>query len=210
MSHRPLFAVVAASLSVLSGCYDGPREGIAVGNPGQGVTLRIQPQSDVTALSSMVHLAAVSAIGCDGSVTALYGPVAASAVGGTPLDLPGTTLCGLRLELAEPLVVEGSSADGTTFSLALDVDRVDVSATMGFTTTAHPLVFMLGPDGWLSAEALGLTGGGHVVLGADDAKLLPVAADVATKSELCLDLDGDGRLGQGDQIVARGEGTFEE
>ena len=112
-STRTLLALLITAL--LAGCPqppddgggDGDEMGIAIGNPGV-VSLSIAASEDVELVLAELPVAALEHHGCDAShalgiqdvnLDLTDGPVAVEL-------LPGTW-CGLRVQLAEPLAIEG-------------------------------------------------------------------------------------------------------
>lgn len=190
-------------LAALVACAPGPREGVAVGNPGKGMTMRVSAAPDVADLTGSIELDALTAVGCDGRLLDLADQVVLSLAGDSRLLVPAGSYCGLRAELSGPVSLTGRTPSGT-FDLLLDVDRIDVAGSTAFEVDAHGLLLMLGPDGWLTTAALGP--GDDVRVEPGSARHDALAALIRERSLLCEDHDDDGRRDPDDRVVAAGPG----
>ncbi len=194
--------MIRLSLLLLAACSSGPREGIAVGNPGQGMTVQLEAGNDVTTVQGSLPMGKLTATTCSGVPHVLTG-LTTLEIGRNNLPLPPGELCELTLVPGGPLAAQGRSRRGGTFSIVLDVPEITVVSEGGFRTDV-PVLLVLGPGPWLSAEALQI-GEDEVRSVQPGDELHDLFADlVRHQSLLCEDLDGDERRESGDRILARG------
>lgn len=189
---------------LLSACSATPREGVAVGNPGQGLTVQVERSAHVASVQGTLDIAELRALGCDGSTQALLRGVTISASGSTTLPLPADPICGVQLDLAAPVLLQGVFDDERTFELELDVDRVLVESSEPFMNRVA-LLLVLGPGPWLSPELLGESDDEHFAFGPANPAHDDVAALLADRSFVCEDRDDDGMREEGDRILAWGD-----
>jgi hypothetical protein len=198
---RPLSTL--ALLALLTGCSAGPREGVAVGNPGQGMTVQTEPSAEVLRVNGSVDVSELRIVTCDGDAYAILRGVTISAVGRTELPLPADPLCSVEIDFAGPLRLDGELHDGRTFDLELQLDNLIVENDTPFMNRV-PLLLVLGPGPWLTAEALGFDEASEAEIDPGDPLHDDLAGLVQTRSFLCEDRDDDGMREPGDRILAWG------
>lgn len=191
-------------LLVLASCT-GVREGIAVGNPDKGVTVQLEPGDDVTSVEGAVHVREVHIVACEGATEVVPVDADTTALGQGPFPLPGERLCEVELVLDGPIELQGALTGGGRFSVTLDIPRIGVSSTVPFQADT-PLLFLLGPGPWLTADTLDASPGASVTIAPGDPAHDMLASLVATQSVLCQDHDNDGRREANDKVVAYGSG----
>jgi hypothetical protein len=161
MSRMPLLCCVVLSGVLLGGCRSArerPHRSTAVGNPGDmTVSLGPAPASLDRARLSLRH---VTLEDCVGGVHRLPGGTVDLLDDAPELPLPplAAGLCGLGLEVAGALVVEGSLADGRPLRAELDLgalelgldERLELRVPEGEVGPSLDLV--LGAEGWLDPD----------------------------------------------------------
>lgn len=182
---------------VLAGCGPVPT-GTAVGNPGDLDAKASRADVNVTLDAVLLEAEALVLDGCGWPGVDV--PVVASLDGllpsVAPIEVPGGTWCGLALRLASPVVVEGRTTAGTTFSLEVALPALGASGR--FLVDGQALLLELPlPLSATALDALGPT----VVQGVDDPLAVQLAADVLAGTALWSDDDGDGVLSLPDRRV---------
>ena len=104
---------------LLSLACTGPRQGIAVGNPGDGVAV-VSKTAGLTLESGQAQLSSLDLIACDGSLTQVASGIGLPLDGSATLLLPGGSWCGLSMSFEQPIELDYSS-DSATLHLSLDV-----------------------------------------------------------------------------------------
>lgn len=194
---------ICLGLLFLCACGD-PNGGIAVGNPTNGMTLRLLPSDDISSLEGTLAIREAMALSCQNAPWSLAAGITASISGTSELHLPRGEFCGVQLELDGPVEVMGTGEDGGFFTMELDVGRIEVRTTQPFEGAEFHLLFLLGGEDWLSAETLGLEGGTELHVDADHPRHDEYANQIASASMLCEDFDADGRRDGDEAVLAQG------
>ncbi len=192
---------------LLSLACTGPREGIAVGNPGDGVAL-VSKSAGLTLDSAQAELASLDLIACDGTLTQVASGIGLPLDGSASLLLPGGSWCGLSMSFEGPVALDYSSTDAT-LSLRLDT-QPEPAEGVEFLLDGGSYLMELGGADWLDAEALDLQPGEDRVIepGDGDHDLLAGALDAWLR--VGQDADGDQTLSANEATLASPEADEED
>ncbi len=199
-------------LLLLLGCADQPAEGTAVGNPGGAGSLDVVVTDLPEGIALDVADAAVDGAeldDCEGGGAWVDVGRAVDALPGSDdaFEIPGGSWCGVTLSLSPegaPLLLEGETAGGTTFSVSLA--PATLSEEGRFSVDGDALLLGLSLAGTLDAAALEREGA-DVVVAADDARAVAWASTLEERGELWEDLDGDVDVGEADLAAVRSDGS---
>ena len=219
--------LLTLALALLTACEQpvevdpgGDEMGIAIGNPGV-VSLGIAASDDLSLTLAELPLAALDHHGCSAEpATGITDVTLDLTDGPASVELLAGTWCGLRLELADPLVVEAEWAPATgeaaTVELALEVAMVDLEPLDDGSFTVDEeteLALELAAPGWLDAELLALEDGDVLVVEPGHALHLDLFGAVTEDSAAFEDLDGSGLVEQPERdagpLLVGGDLVFE-
>lgn len=199
MKRTSLFLLVLGAAA----CDGGTYEGIAVGNPGQGMTVQLENGADLAHVEGRMRLSELRTVSCEGAKTRLTGDAELTLKDATTLPVPLGPLCRVELELSEPIELWGTFDNGLAFDLTLDVPDIVVATDTAFTDVT-PLLLLLGPGPWLTSTTVGARTM-PVSVTPDHAMHDTYVAYIGRQSLLCEDHDDDGLREEGDSILARGD-----
>jgi hypothetical protein len=177
-------------LLLAAACSNPNHGGTAVGNP-TGLTVDTAPGTSVVFTSASAPVASLSTVSCAGDRLDI--PV------GRELDLLGADIltvfledsCAVRVAFDGPLELQADGPEGSTLSLELSLDELDLDLEA---PGALPrAVLLLGEPGWVDAGQLDLEAGGEESVQPGDPHHNQLVAQLRGKSGLYRDLDADGR-----------------
>lgn len=194
-----MIRVLPLLLAVACSTDQDPRDGTFVGNPGKLGIAVVDADARLALATAQVHATALHLDRCDGTEEVAPVDAALDALTGSTTDLPGGEFCGLSLDLeAElPVVVDGATDGGTTFTVVLDPGTLAVAH--GFRVDGDTLLVALSlaaldPD---ALEALGP----DVAIGPGQALADAVGLAAEQGAELYEDVDEDGAIGVDDPVA---------
>lgn len=192
---------IPAVLLVLSlGCRMGPDAGTAVGNPGDGLTVRVAPDFGITASSAELLDARIVLAPCSGPNTVLADPVDLDLLEPRGLLLPAGSWCRIYVRSASTLMFRGTGPDGQDLDLELDIGVVSTGTGTPFVTdNGTGLAFLLGGTNWPGAQGLPAT---DLVVRPGDAEHDALVTEAAANAVTFEDPNGDGVRSQSERVVA--------
>lgn len=198
--------LIALLIAALLGCTQPPDDGsggdemgIAIGNPGV-VSLGIAASDEMQLTLAELPVAALEHHACsDSHETGIQDVNLDLTDGPVAVELLAGSWCGLRVELAEPLLIEATwapvSGETATVAIELAVAQVDLEPLVDESFTVDEdtaLALELAAPGWLEATLLGLQDGDALEVGTGDALHLDLFQAVTEDSAAFDDLDGSG------------------
>lgn len=190
---RPILVFAAA----LAACSNQPRDrdGTFVGNPGKLGVAAIDVDARLQLDAVVVAVVGLEVHPCDAPTVIDEAPVTLDALGGgAVLDLPGGDLCGLTLVLdaTTPVVVDGATDGGTTFTAVLDPGALVLDEVVRVDGDALLVALSLDALDPTALEALGA----DVAIGPGDPAADAAALGIAGALTLYEDTDIDGQIDQ--------------
>ena len=179
--------------------------GVAVGNPGE-MTARVASGGDLTLEEAWLSIDALTLDGCDDTSVRVAQDLVFDLTGDPRVLLPAGEWCALWIEDARLQLAAGDGSTSLTLDLPLEVG---LEANGGFTLSEGATLLQLGPEGWLSIDALDLDPGANVI-DADDDRADDVLDAIEAESLLVDDPDGDGERSNGDAVLASGDEADEQ
>jgi hypothetical protein len=195
---------IAMTLALL-GCGGDPYQGTAVGNPGN-LDVSIGDIPDEISLDvAEIHAADLVLLGCDAGAAVVPIQTLLDALGPSSVDIsvPGGTWCGALLtldpEVSGQVVLGGTTAGGTDFTLAMDLGSIPLRDPFYVDGTQLLLVLSLGDI----IDIADIEARGAVVdIGADDPSAIDWAGKLGGRADLYEDQDGNGTISDPDTFVA--------
>ena len=176
---------------------DTTGQGTAVGNLSN-FRVSTPTAPDVVSVEGQVHVTDAALVDCQGGTSSIAEGVALSLVGGSTLGIPKGVWCGVQLTTDQPAVWTGSSNEGFSFSIAVAVNRLVVSAAAPFdAATELKLVWQLGRTEWLNAKDLGADKE-NVDIPTDDSTARKALQDI-TSGQFMFDDEDDDLLADDDE-----------
>ena len=175
----------------LSLACTGPREGIAVGNPGDGVAM-VSRSAGLALDRGDSQLSSLDLIACDGSLTQVASGIGLPLDGSASLLLPGGSWCGLSMSFEQPIELDYSSGT-STLHLSLDV-QPEPAEGAAFELDGGVYLMELGGPDWLAEQAAALQPGEALEIGPGDAEHDALAQALDQWLRVGQDSDGDNTL----------------
>jgi hypothetical protein len=154
----PMFRILVPSALMLSVI---PAEaGVVLGHP---VDLRIAAAEGISFTDLVLVVGEMEAEPCDAGEPVVF-DVDATFDLDDPFTLPEGTWCGIRLEILEPVVIEGSGTEGGTFAMTLAMSHIPLNLgedPLVVTTTTGGVAVELAAPGWTDPEMLELAPSQH-------------------------------------------------
>lgn len=176
--------------------------GTIVGNPGQ-MRVAVAPADGMTLDSARMAVEELRFIACDGAEVAVPIEGNLDLIDPVLLQAPGGTWCGLRLEPAGPLLLDGEAPAGGRLSADLALPLVDIAANQ-LQVDGGFIVVELGGPGWLSAHGVGINGRSDVSIAPGDPLHDGLVEAISTLSAAYPD-DGDGRVSDAERALGGGQ-----
>lgn len=183
---------------LLSLACTGPRQGIAVGNPGDGVAV-VSKTAGLTLDSGQAQLSSLDLIDCEGGLTQVASGIGLPLDGSATLLLPGGSWCGLSMSFEQPIELDYSS-DSATLHLSLDV-QPEPAEGAAFDLDGGVYLMELGGSEWLADQAAALEGGDAIEIVPGDAEHDALASTLDQWLRVGQDADGDESLSASEATV---------
>jgi hypothetical protein len=203
--------VVASAPALLVACApETVDSGTAVGNLDARLRLTTSAAADVSGYTGAAMVTSVGLLGCDGRDQLLAADIDLALDGASALALPSGAWCGLSLAPAGPLVWEGTSVQGFSFSVTLDVGTLSLRSPSAVDVVdGLRLLWRLGSPRWLSAEELGADEE-DVVIGPGDSEHDELVDLLRRGQRLLRDDDDDGEADEDEDARELAEPEEEE
>ncbi|MFT5582901.1 MAG: hypothetical protein ACI9VR_000478 [Cognaticolwellia sp.] len=191
---------------LLSLACTGPRQGIAVGNPGDGVAV-VSKTGGLTLNSAQAQLSSLDLIACDGTLTQVASGIGLPLDGSATLLLPGGSWCGLSMSFEQPIELDYSS-DSANLYLSLDT-QPEPAEGAAFALDGGVYLMELGGPEWLAEQAAALLPGEDVEIGPGDVEHDVLAATLDQWLRVGQDADGDETLSASEATIGS-SGTYDD
>ena len=184
--NRILFLAALA----LVGCKND-YGGTSVGNPGKAA-MTVAEGLDVTTTEAFTGRMTVSTVDCKGVESVVLEGTDINLLEPLIFTLPDQAICGLAVDLIDPVRVLATGDAGGSVDLTLEAGFVDLPIPRAQTLdAAYAIEF--GSPGWLNALDLNLPAAGDVVITPADPDHLVLFQRWQDESGVFAD-DGDGRV----------------
>jgi hypothetical protein len=205
-----LTSVQFTSAFLISGCVsgEGDRSGTLVGNPGE-TSLTIAPADGVSYSRVDAPLSTLKSTGCDDSKELTTVSATIDILSDETITLPSGQWCELRLEFSGPLEITGTAGTGT-FTLQLDVGKLNLSTTTPFSTDTLVTILELGEPDWLDPVKLDLADGQDVSVAPGGPVHNQLVAALKAGTALYEDLNADGDLDEDERAAGTLAGDEDE
>lgn len=159
-------ALVAGGLLFVSGV--ALAGGSAIGHP---VTTQFASGADLVFTESAVPVSTVVFDHCDNTTETVSVDETLDPVAGASIVFPPGWICGLRINLSDRVLLEGTGPSSSTFALSLGVVRIDIvlddPVFVPSDGSSGGTLVELGSADWVTATILGLDPNEHVSVGAN-------------------------------------------
>lgn len=178
------------------GCAD-PNAGTAVGNPGDGMTVRLAPPPALMLDRGEIQQSLVSMVNCQGVSTVVHTGLIELVE--TPfIPLPAGSWCGVTMDIG---IFDADFSGAASANVQLQSTPIPVVTGAPFDSTGL-FILQLGGPSW---PALDLLAGGDVRPG--DVAHDSLVQSLFDDSIFFRDVDSDGEFTDADEVVAAGDPT---
>ncbi len=181
--------------------------GTIVGNPGQ-MRVAVAPAHGLTLDGARLTVEELRFVACDGAEVAMPIEGSLDLIDPVLLQAPGGTWCGLHLDPAGPLLLDGAAPAGGRLMAELNLPAVDIAANQ-LQVDGGFIVVELGGPGWLNAQALGINGRDDVSIVPGDPLHDGLVEAISTLSAAYPD-DGDGWVSDAERALGGGDTQQED
>lgn len=193
----PKYAMISV-LSITACLTTG--DGTYVGNPSL-TTASIAPGGqNLTITESDIILESITLTGEEERTFSVDAPL--DLVASDTFEVPGGFWTSITFTFSSPLSVVCSKDDGGEVSAQLDLPSLTFTLGEGFESDGAPFLLQLASDGWMWVDGISYAEEAEQVLTPEDEAYGELLEGLKTQSALYRDLNGDGVIDDGDELVA--------